>query len=71
MRCLGHLPYEEMLQDLGQFSLGMRGDLLYVYKYLTSECQLDGPQFFLVVSSDRTQGKGNKQECRKLYTNEK
>lgn len=67
---LEHLSREEMLRDLGLFSLGKRrlsGNIINVSKYLKGMCKEDRDRLFLVVPSDTTEGNGQKLEHRRFY----
>ena len=75
IKSLEHLPYEKRLSDLGLFSLRkrrLRGDLLYVSKYLKGGGrQMDEARHFSVLCSDRARINGLKLENRKFYANVK
>ena len=72
IKSLEHLLYEQRLREPGIFSLEkrrLRGDLIYVYKYLKCGRQLDEVRWFSVVYSDRTRSNGQKLEHRKFHIN--
>ena len=69
---LEHLFYEEMLNDLGLFSLEkrrLRGDLINIYKYLRCGRQRDKARLFSVMCSDWTRRNSNRLKHRKFCTN--
>ena len=70
---LEHLSYEEMLRNLGLFSLEkrrLRGDLINIYKYLRCRGQRDKDRLFSAVHGDRTKRNDHKWKHRKFNTNE-
>jgi len=69
---LEHLPHEEMLRDLGLFSLQkrkMRWDLISAFKYLKGGNQVDGTKFFSATCSNRPRSNGYKREHKTCHLN--
>ena len=59
IRGLERLSYEEMLRELGLFSLEKRrlqGDLTVAFQYLKGPYKHEGEQLLMRVDSDRTRG---------------
>ena len=66
---LEQLPYEEQLEELGQFSLekrGLRGDLTNTWKYIKDGSQVNAAGLFSVLPSNKTKGNGHKLQLRKF-----
>ena len=63
IRGMERLPYENMLRDLGLFSLEkrrLRGDFIVHFQYLKGDYKQEGNQLFTRVDGDRTRGNGFK-----------
>ena len=63
LKVLEHLSHEEMLLELGLFSMENRrigGDFLNAYKYLNGGCKEDIARLVSVMPSARPRGNGHK-----------
>lgn len=72
MRGLEHIPFEQRLRDLGQFSLERRrlkGDFVNACKYLKARSQENGHRLFSVMPCSRTRISEHKLEHRDFRTN--
>ena len=53
MKGLENVAYEERLKELGLFSLGKRGNLIALVKYLKDDCSKSGAGLFSLLTGDK------------------
>ena len=61
IRGLEHLPYRDMLRELGLFNLEkrrLRGDLTATFQYLKRGHKQEGSRLFGSIDKSRTRGNG-------------